>query len=433
MTVDQAARAPDAEFEDVITLWKLGDWETIRALELDTFAGEEGFARVLAIGAIARFQLGDCTRATHLIGRAIEAGASKTLVAEFLLSGAENSLGLAARVIGHEIKSDRHFEASQSLAGSGSSSPSMREARVRLQIQELIKRSKLGATLNASRLTQSVLLPSQEEAATPGRDLGLLKQNIKAEIQADLRANNPNPYAHNRTLTPALNKSLRDFASQQLGLTEVKPAYIDYLATKAIQVEKSCVGRLATTVQDAVARQLVAECVPSIGKLVILEIGALYGISLAILYNHVVTRFPSVRLVCLDPFDGYYGKAIDAVLNQPVNDLTFHRNMTLANVPKDDYQVIKLYSNDPQAIESAKQLGIDLLIIDGDHSYEGVKFDFDNYFPFVKPGGYVVLDDYNAKEWPGVQQFVDEDLPKVSGYRHLGSISRTAVGRRGDG
>ncbi|MEJ2125842.1 MAG: class I SAM-dependent methyltransferase, partial [Alphaproteobacteria bacterium] len=171
------------------------------------------------------------------------------------------------------------------------------------------------------------------------------------------------------------------------------------------------------------------ECVQG-DSICILEIGALYGVSLAILYNHAITRFSSAKVVCLDPFDGYYGKALDAALNQPVNDLTFIRNMRLANVPDSDYCVIKQYSTKPEALASAKELSINLLIIDGDHSYEGIKYDFDNYFPLLQPGGYVIFDDYNAKEWPGVQKFIDEDVKKTTDFEYIGSISRTAVGRK---
>ena len=73
---------------------------------------------------------------------------------------------------------------------------------------------------------------------------------------------------------------------------------------------------------------------------------------------------------------------------------------------------------------------INLLIIDGDHSYDGVKYDFDSYFPLLHPGGYVIFDDYNAKEWPGVQKFIDQDLRKTQDFEYLGAISRTAVGRK---
>ncbi len=240
---------------------------------------------------------------------------------------------------------------------------------------------------------------------------------------------NKNPYAHNRILTSSLNASLREFTTKNLGLHHVKPAYIDYLAVKAQQIEKNCVGRLATTVQDAVTRQLLLECLSG-DKAYILEIGALYGIGLAMLYNHATTRFQDVKLVCLDPFDGYYGKAVDALLNQPVNDLTFQRNMKLANVPDSDYVIIKRYSTDPHALQEAGDHIFNVLVIDGDHSYEGVKFDFENYFPLLEKGGYVILDDYNAKEWPGVQQFVDEDLKKHANFQYLGAFSRTAIGRK---
>jgi predicted O-methyltransferase YrrM len=37
--------------------------------------------------------------------------------------------------------------------------------------------------------------------------------------------------------------------------------------------------------------------------------------------------------------------------------------------------------------------GLDLLFIDGDHSYQGVRRDFELYSPLVRPGGVVVLHD----------------------------------------
>lgn len=37
---------------------------------------------------------------------------------------------------------------------------------------------------------------------------------------------------------------------------------------------------------------------------------------------------------------------------------------------------------------------VDLLFVDGDHSYEGVLADVDRYWPTVRPGGFMVLHDY---------------------------------------
>jgi cephalosporin hydroxylase len=270
-----------------------------------------------------------------------------------------------------------------------------------------------------------------EKAPSDNSDLiEIIKNNLKSDILSENAATLSNPYAHNRTLTPSLNKDLRNFATEILSLERVKPSYIDYLALKAIDIERGCIGRLATTVQDAVARQLVAESLQHENSICILEIGALYGISLAILYNHMISRCSKVKIICLDPFDGYYGQAFDAQLNQPVNDRTFLRNMELSRVPESNFQVIKKYSTDPKAISVSSTLNFNLLIIDGDHSYEGVKFDFDNYFPHLLPGGFVIFDDYNAKEWPGVQKFIDEDLNQVRGLEKMGSISRTMVCRK---
>lgn len=54
-------------------------------------------------------------------------------------------------------------------------------------------------------------------------------------------------------------------------------------------------------------------------------------------------------------------------------------------------------SNVPQTLERMRQVlngrTLDLLFIDGDHSYEGVKQDFLNYRGFVREGGLVVFHD----------------------------------------
>ena len=45
-----------------------------------------------------------------------------------------------------------------------------------------------------------------------------------------------------------------------------------------------------------------------------------------------------------------------------------------------------------------KEQKLDFLFIDGDHTYEGVKMDFEMYSPFVKKGGYVAFHDINDTE-----------------------------------
>ncbi len=52
-------------------------------------------------------------------------------------------------------------------------------------------------------------------------------------------------------------------------------------------------------------------------------------------------------------------------------------------------------------------LPIRFLLIDADHSYEGVKRDFEAWSPLVAPGGLIVFHDYLMPE-AGVARFVDE-------------------------
>ena len=63
-------------------------------------------------------------------------------------------------------------------------------------------------------------------------------------------------------------------------------------------------------------------------------------------------------------------------------------------------QKIHFIRKNSQAISTIKKVEnilkgrkIDVLFIDGDHSYEGVKKDFENYSPFVKKGGIIAFHD----------------------------------------
>ena len=54
---------------------------------------------------------------------------------------------------------------------------------------------------------------------------------------------------------------------------------------------------------------------------------------------------------------------------------------------------------------------LDLLFIDGDHSYEGVKADWDAYNRFLKPGTLVVFHDWGWAE--GVKRVIREDVESM--------------------
>jgi predicted O-methyltransferase YrrM len=60
-------------------------------------------------------------------------------------------------------------------------------------------------------------------------------------------------------------------------------------------------------------------------------------------------------------------------------------------------------SHDPQALIKIKKIladkKIDFLFIDADHSYEGVKRDFESYSQLVRKGGIIAIHDIAPSGW----------------------------------
>lgn len=67
---------------------------------------------------------------------------------------------------------------------------------------------------------------------------------------------------------------------------------------------------------------------------------------------------------------------------------------------------IRAFSVDAAAKWDGPEIG--LLFIDGSHTYEDVKADYQAWLPHLAPGAVVALDDYGTKPNPGVTRFVQE-------------------------
>ena len=207
------------------------------------------------------------------------------------------------------------------------------------------------------------------------------------------------------------------------------PKSLAYLAHRICTLESSLKGRLATTIEDAVLRVLVAASAKS-NKLRVLEIGTLFGIGLAMIHGHTRHRFDSVHLTAIDPLEGYYDKDTrDIITDEAVDEAIFRDNLATAGMLESDYTLIRGMSTDDSAIEAAGKSIYEVLIIDGDHSYAGVKSDFINFAPFVKRGGYIIFDDYGSSDWPDVKEFVDKSVRDNPDVALVGASWRTAVFR----
>lgn len=211
---------------------------------------------------------------------------------------------------------------------------------------------------------------------------------------------------------------------------EASAGHVRYLQRKAIEVEGTCDGRAAATVRDLILRALAARAARG-STLEVLEIGVLFGVGSVFL--HVANRpfFERVRLHLLDPLEGYYGAGhIDPVVGLPVTRATVERNLARWGVPGDDVTMLQGLSTDAAIVAAASRQRYGVVIIDGDHGYDGVRRDFELYAELVAPGGYVLFDDYGNDDWPDVGRYVDETVRQDERFAFVGAAWHTAVFQR---
>jgi len=145
-----------------------------------------------------------------------------------------------------------------------------------------------------------------------------------------------------------------------------------------------------------------------------MEIGVFRGQILAIVSLLAERHGKKVRRIGITPLDtsdGHWESDYEADI------IRLHDVFNI----KDDYELIRLDSTNPNAIKLAGQNPPDVLYIDGGHTYEVVKSDLTHYLPILKIGGTLVIDDCNnaiQMSWgyfQGIQSVsvaVDEVLPR---------------------
>ena len=80
----------------------------------------------------------------------------------------------------------------------------------------------------------------------------------------------------------------------------------------------------------------------------------------------------------------------------------------------DDVRILKGYSFEAAILEQIKDESFDLIYIDGDHAYESVVKDIENFAPKVKPGAYLIMDDAACNIPGGGEGSYWKGYPQVS-------------------
>ena len=83
---------------------------------------------------------------------------------------------------------------------------------------------------------------------------------------------------------------------------------------------------------------------------------------------------------------------------------------------------IQMYrGNTKDLADNFEDKSFDIVLIDADHSYEGISQDFNLYKNKAKDDGFIVFHDYGDSMWTGIAKFCNE----IVGQKELTIINRT--------
>jgi predicted O-methyltransferase YrrM len=152
-------------------------------------------------------------------------------------------------------------------------------------------------------------------------------------------------------------------------------------------------------------------------KINYLEIGAYAGGSSCFMLQRENTNVISIDL----------GNPIPKVVVLE-NIINHKNNNNYYKYIEGDSQTLETKNKVIQFLLESKELGfdnlVDILFIDGDHSFNGLINDFTIYNDLVKVGGYIVFDDYRDDVHSAeVRQAVDSLLPNLLHYEIIGTLN----------
>jgi cephalosporin hydroxylase len=120
-------------------------------------------------------------------------------------------------------------------------------------------------------------------------------------------------------------------------------------------------------------------------------------------------------------------------LGTPIDTTIVKNNVNKVNKHDNFYNYLEGNSHNLIILTKLTEIisEIDILFIDGDHSFNGVLYDFETYSKMVKRGGYIIFDDYNDHKFsPQVKPAVDMIIPKLSDtYKIIGTFENSLGAR----
>jgi len=151
------------------------------------------------------------------------------------------------------------------------------------------------------------------------------------------------------------------------------------------------IARVVRPLTDINERECVAELAAAVlpGGLIV-EIGSLYGGMTAVLG----LANPEAKIVSIDDYSWH-----------PADDVPTSKELLLANMKKVGVKNVKAREGDSRVIGKTWKRAIDLLWIDGGHSYEYVHADLVNFGPHAQV---IAVHDFKNPAWATIEQAIND-------------------------
>lgn len=148
-------------------------------------------------------------------------------------------------------------------------------------------------------------------------------------------------------------------------------------------------------------RQFVYDLLNALKPQTVVELGTHYGCSFfAFLQSckdfHLETEVIAIDSWEGDPQAGFYGDEVWDTVNKTLNQYFLNQN----------FKLIRKYFDD--AVNCFEEESIDIIHIDGLHTYDAVKNDFEKWLPKLKKDGIILFHDVASEKGYGTNEFWNE-------------------------
>ncbi|MCK1795408.1 class I SAM-dependent methyltransferase [Streptomyces sp. XM4193] len=223
----------------------------------------------------------------------------------------------------------------------------------------------------------------------------------------------------------AVTKQVADVTGEKHARRAVIQAY-----RTLVEAENRGVGRIAGGTSNILGKLATTPLLrPPNGR--VLEIGTLYGLFAGCLARQLLRAGIPYELTIVDPIASVQLQEemtidVDAS-GTPINEDVVRANLHYTGVLPDRLRLLRGYSTAPRIHTALAGSEFGVIVVDGDHSAQGVKADLDWVEQLAAPGAVIVVDDYDDRVWQGVKEATDKHLADGgTRLRKIGQVTTSA-------